>query len=64
MIRNITPGIPKNPAISAVIALIPILNEKYFPIKFTMTSSTTPSTAFIISLNKIFKGQENTFTNT
>ena len=47
----------------AVIALIPMLNPKYLPIKFTITKSITPSTAFTMSLNNIFKGHENTLTN-
>ena len=61
IIKTITPGIPKNPAIKAVIGLI--ANEKFvfIPIKlrlaiikFAMYNITTPIIPFIISFNGHF----------
>lgn len=61
-IKNITPGTPKHPAMSAVTQLMPIKKLKYPPIKFTTSSKTTPNTALASSLKNNFIGQVNTFT--
>lgn len=62
IIRNITPGIPKNPAISAVAQFIPMAKLKYEPTRFTMKSNTAPKTPLIISFTSILIGHENNFT--
>ena len=62
IIRNITPGTPKNPAISEVTMLIPITNPKCIPIKLTRNNSIVPSTAFIINLINILSGHANNLT--
>lgn len=61
IIKNITPGTPKKPAIKAVIQLMPIKKLKYPPIKLTIKSSTTPSSALTNNLKNILIGQVNTF---
>lgn len=62
IIRNITPGTPKKPAIREVTMLIPITNPKCMPIKFIKNKSIVPSTAFIINLSNILSGHANNLT--
>ena len=47
IIKNIIPGIPKNPAIRAVIAFIGITNPINVPIKFVIYNNTMPTIPFI-----------------
>ena len=50
-----TPGTPKNPAIKAVIQLIPIEKPKYAPSKLVTYNNTIPITPFINILSGHFK---------
>lgn len=60
-IKNITPGIPKKPAISAVTAFIPMCNPKLAPTRFTRNKATAPNTPFTISFTRILSGQRKSF---
>lgn len=60
MIRNITPGIPNNPAIKAVTALIPIVIPKGPPTKFISSNSIPPAMALITNFINIFNGHAST----
>ncbi len=60
--RKITPGTPKNPAINAVTALIPIAKPKLAPTKLTKNKSMAPNTPLTISLNNILIGHANNLT--
>jgi hypothetical protein len=63
IIKKITPGIPKNPAIKAVQILTPILKLKYAPKKLTINSKITPKTPFNISFIINFMDNANNFPN-
>jgi hypothetical protein len=56
--KNITPGIPKKPAISAVYILIPMEKLKYPPMKLTINSKTAPKIPLITSFHNILRGND------